>query len=34
VSLIRNVQMRGEFYTFDELKDLKLPMRMSYRFGN
>jgi CRISPR-associated protein Csc1 len=34
VSLIRNVQMRGEFYTFDELKDLKLPARMAYRFSN
>jgi CRISPR-associated protein Csc1 len=34
VSLIRNVQMRGEFYTFDELKDLKLPARIAYRFSN
>jgi CRISPR-associated protein Csc1 len=34
VSLIRNVQMRGEFYTFDELKNLKLPARMAYRFSN
>jgi CRISPR-associated protein Csc1 len=34
VSLIRNVQMRGEFYTFDELKDLRLPVRMAYRFSN
>jgi CRISPR-associated protein Csc1 len=34
VSLIRNVQMRGEFYTFDELKDLKLPARMAYRFSS
>jgi CRISPR-associated protein Csc1 len=34
VSLIRNVQMRGEFYTFDELKDLKLPVQMAYRFSN
>jgi CRISPR-associated protein Csc1 len=34
VSLIRNVQMRGEFYTFGELKDLKLPVRMAYRFSN
>jgi CRISPR-associated protein Csc1 len=34
VSLIRNVQMRGEFYIFDELKDLKLPARMAYRFSN
>jgi CRISPR-associated protein Csc1 len=34
VSLIRNVQMRGEFYTFNELKDLRLPARMAYRFSN
>lgn len=34
VSLIRNVQMRGEFYTFGELKDLRLPARMAYRFSN
>jgi CRISPR-associated protein Csc1 len=34
VSLIRNVQMRGEFYTFDELNNLKLPARMAYRFSN
>jgi CRISPR-associated protein Csc1 len=34
VSLIRNVQMRGEFYTFAEIKDLKIPARMAYRFGN
>ena len=34
VSLIRNVQMRGEFYTFDELKYLKLPARIAYRFSS
>jgi CRISPR-associated protein Csc1 len=34
VSLIRNVQMRGEFYTFDELKGLKIPARMAYCFSN
>jgi CRISPR-associated protein Csc1 len=34
VSLIRNAQMRGEFYTFDEIKDLRLPARMVYRFSN
>lgn len=34
VSLIRNVQMRGEFYTFDEIKDLKMPALMTYQFGN
>lgn len=34
VSLIRNVRMRGEYYTCEELKDLKIPARMQYRFGN
>lgn len=35
VSLIRNVQMRGEFYTFDGLSEaLKLPANMEYRFGD
>ena len=34
VSLIRNVQMRGEFYTFEEVKELKLPAQMAYRFSN
>jgi CRISPR-associated protein Csc1 len=34
VSLIRNVQMRGEFYTFAEIKDLMIPARMSYRFSS
>lgn len=33
VSLIRNVRMVGEYYSFDELPDLKLPARMQYRFG-
>ncbi|WNZ27816.1 type I-D CRISPR-associated protein Cas5/Csc1 [Leptolyngbya sp. NK1-12] len=32
VSLIRNVRMVGEFYTFEGL-DLKLPAQMQYRFG-
>jgi CRISPR-associated protein Csc1 len=32
VSLIRNVRMIGEFYTFDGLQDLKIPVRMQYRF--
>lgn len=32
VSLIRNVRMVGEHYTFDELPDLKLPARMQYCF--
>ncbi|MCL1472673.1 type I-D CRISPR-associated protein Cas5/Csc1 [Argonema antarcticum] len=34
VSLIRNVRMRGEFYTFEGLKEnLKIPARMQYRFS-
>jgi CRISPR-associated protein Csc1 len=33
VSLIRNVRMVGEFYTFDGLPGLKLPARMQYCFG-
>lgn len=34
VSLIRNVRMRGEYYTFEGLKEnLKIPARMQYRFG-
>ncbi|AFZ11797.1 CRISPR-associated protein Csc1 [Crinalium epipsammum PCC 9333] len=32
VSLIRNVQMRGRYYQFDELKGLKIPVSMEYRF--
>lgn len=33
VSLIRNVRMRGEYYTFEGIKDtLKIPARMQYRF--
>lgn len=35
VSLIRNVRMRGEYYTFEGMKDnLKIPARMQYRFRN
>lgn len=34
VSLIRNVRMVGEYYTFDEVPGLKLPAQMQYRFGN
>ncbi|PSN18374.1 type I-D CRISPR-associated protein Cas5/Csc1 [filamentous cyanobacterium CCP5] len=35
VSLIRNVRMIGEFYSFDGLKEpLKLPVQMEYRFSN
>ncbi|MGL5807344.1 MAG: type I-D CRISPR-associated protein Cas5/Csc1 [Xenococcaceae cyanobacterium] len=32
VSLIRNVRMTGEYYTFEGLKDLQIPARMQYRF--
>ena len=34
VSLIRNVRMRGEYYTFEGVRDFKLPVQMSYQFGN
>ncbi|WP_448570211.1 type I-D CRISPR-associated protein Cas5/Csc1 [Trichothermofontia sp.] len=35
VSLIRNVQMLGDFYTFEGLSEpLKLPANMEYRFSN
>jgi len=35
VSLIRNVRMVGEHYTFEGLKEsLKLPVNMEYRFSN
>lgn len=33
VSLIRNVRMQGEYYTFEEMRGLKLPARMQYRFA-
>ena len=32
VSLIRNVRMNGEYYTFEGIKDLQIPARMQYRF--
>ena len=32
VSLIQNVQMRGQYYQFDGRKELKIPARMEYRF--
>jgi CRISPR-associated protein Csc1 len=32
VSLIQNVQMQGEYYVFDDIKDVKLPKQMQYRF--
>lgn len=35
VSLIRNVRMVSEYYTFEGLKEpLKLPVNMEYRFSN
>ncbi len=34
VSLIRNVRMIGEFYTVEGIPNLKIPVRMQYRFGN
>jgi CRISPR-associated protein Csc1 len=34
VSLIQNVKMRGEYYTFDEIKNLKIPAKMQYCFGD
>ncbi|WP_448561805.1 type I-D CRISPR-associated protein Cas5/Csc1 [Trichothermofontia sp.] len=33
VSLIRNISMIGEYYTFDGLPGLKIPARMQYRFS-
>jgi CRISPR-associated protein Csc1 len=33
VSLIRNVRMIGEYYTFDELPEVKIPVQMQYRFA-
>ncbi|GAC1485062.1 MAG: hypothetical protein NVS2B14_22120 [Chamaesiphon sp.] len=32
VSLIRNVRMSGEYYTFESIKDLQIPAQMQYRF--
>ncbi|BAY60454.1 hypothetical protein NIES22_05130 [Calothrix brevissima NIES-22] len=32
VSLIQNVQMRGQYYQFKEMKELKIPVYMEYRF--
>ncbi|MBE9006367.1 type I-D CRISPR-associated protein Cas5/Csc1 [Fortiea sp. LEGE XX443] len=32
VSLIQNVQMRGQYYQFTEMKDIKIPARMAYHF--
>ncbi|MCL6755156.1 type I-D CRISPR-associated protein Cas5/Csc1 [Nostoc sp. CCCryo 231-06] len=32
VSLIQNVQIRGQHYQFDSIQSLKIPVRMEYRF--
>lgn len=32
VSLIQNVQIQGEYYYFDDVKNVKLPQQMQYRF--
>ncbi|MHC5768707.1 MAG: type I-D CRISPR-associated protein Cas5/Csc1 [Nostoc sp.] len=34
VSLIQNVQMRGQYYQFDGIQNLKIPVRIEYRFRN
>ncbi|MBD0264102.1 MAG: type I-D CRISPR-associated protein Cas5/Csc1, partial [Tolypothrix sp. Co-bin9] len=34
VSLIKNVQMRGQYYQFDKIQELKIPVRMEYCFNN
>lgn len=34
VSLIQNVQMRGQYYQFDDIKGLKIPAQMEYRFSS
>ena len=33
VSLIKNVRMQGEYYYFEDIKGLKIPTRVEYRFG-
>jgi CRISPR-associated protein Csc1 len=32
VSLIQNVQMRGQYYQFDGIQNLKIPVCIEYRF--
>jgi CRISPR-associated protein Csc1 len=32
ISLIQNVQMRGQYYYLENVKDVRLPVNMSYRF--
>jgi CRISPR-associated protein Csc1 len=34
VSLIQNIKMRGEYYSFDKVKTLKIPAKMQYYFGD
>ncbi|NJO52942.1 MAG: type I-D CRISPR-associated protein Cas5/Csc1 [Leptolyngbyaceae cyanobacterium RM2_2_4] len=34
VSLIRNARMRGEFYSFEDIKSLRIPIQMQYCFGS
>lgn len=34
VSLIQNIKMRGEYYSFDKVKTLKIPAKMQYHFGD
>ncbi|MEO1636427.1 MAG: type I-D CRISPR-associated protein Cas5/Csc1, partial [Cyanobacteria bacterium J06631_9] len=33
VSLIHNVTMRGDYYTTEDIKGLKIPVNMHYHFG-
>lgn len=32
VSLIQNVQIQGQYYQFEDIKNLKIPVLMEYRF--
>ncbi|WP_442945230.1 type I-D CRISPR-associated protein Cas5/Csc1 [Nostoc sp.] len=32
ISLIQNIQMRGQYYQFDGIQNLKIPLRMEYHF--
>jgi len=34
VSLIQNIQMRGQYYQFDDIQHLKIPVWIEYRFRN
>ena len=34
VSLIRNVTMRGQYYSFSDREEVKIPVQMSYHFSN